>query len=79
MIVVIVVISTAEQCHFSPSKQGHHQNGDQAARRHDMMRSIGGHRFGCNFEGGLFDPPPGLGRRGGSGMGPFDSSPIGSY
>ena len=37
-------------------EQGHHHNGDQAARRIDMMCSICGCRFGCNLEGGLFDP-----------------------
>ena len=35
--------------------QGHHHNGDQAARRPHMMRSLCGRRFGCNFKGGLFD------------------------
>ena len=65
---------------FLFTKQGHHHNGDQAARRPNMMCSICGRRFGCNFKGRLFDPPV-WGVRGTWGweMGPFDSPPMSSY
>ena len=47
--------------------QGHHHNGDQAARRPNMMHSISGRRFSCSFKGGLF--AVGFGVRGNVGVG----------
>ena len=49
--------------------QGHHHNGDQAAQRPHTMCSICGRRFAT----------PRFGVRGESGMGLFDSPPMGSY
>ena len=51
-------------------KQGHHHNGDEAARRPTMMCSICG-RCPSNFQN--FSTPWG------SGIGPFGSPPMGSY
>ena len=56
--------------HYLYTKQGHHHhNGDQAARRPHMMCSISGRRFATLDFGGRVE----------SGMGPFDSMPMGTW
>ena len=47
------IVDTGMRMFLRYEQQGHHHNGDQAARRPHMMCSICGRRFGCNFKGGL--------------------------